>query len=553
MEARTAAESVELIGLVVFVTSAFACTLGARWFGFTCASLGKAGLKALETVGSGAVFFCANLAAGMIVIAAVRAITGSFVSHYILSDVSLLGLSLLQGMVFAWWYSASAHAGRCRGEPESPVAKRSPENDSDVTESLRACATQTGGQAARSAHLMNIGIVLQNEYPHVGLVRPRRLARSLTRAGHHAVILASGPRDAAPYDVLEEAVVHRFKYLRRSWLHEWLATASPLNLVWSLWIVRIARREKLDVLVSSNIRVAFPTLVAARWLRVPVILDLEENNREAVKLYPKTRVTDYLVRNSRVVGWLESLAARLSDHVWVVVEERLGGFSRKGQTLNKVSVLGNTPSLDEVHREPRCQLKPDRPFTLAYIGLFAPGVRSLELILDSLRHLVDQAQTVQLRIAGGRQMEGIVQQLGLEDVVTFSGFVPPDELSEWLQEADVGVIAYDVNEFTNTTISNKLFHYMAAGIPILATDMAPTRRIIEKVGCGRIIPRGSTPREIARILLELRDASEARAAMGARGQRAIVSEYNWESEFVGALRTIQDLHDRWTDRRGATS
>ena len=72
--------------------------------------------------------------------------------------------------------------------------------------------------------------------------------------------------------------------------------------------------------------------------------------------------------------------------------------------------------------------------------------------------------------------------------MTFSGFVPPEELSEWLQEADVGVIAYDVSEFTNTTVSNKLFHYMAAGIPIVATDMAPTRRIIEEVGCGRIIP-----------------------------------------------------------------
>src|SRR2546425_10258132 len=246
---------------------------------------------------------------------------------------------------------------------------------------------------------MKVGIVVQNEYPHVGLVRPRRLARSLTRAGHHAVILASGPRDAAEYEALEEAVVHRFKYLRRSWLHNWLATASPLNLVWSLWIVRVARREKLDVLVSSNIRVALPTVVAARWLRVPVILDLEENNREAVKLYPKTRMTHYLVRNSRLVGWLESLAARLSDHVWVVVEERLGHLSRNGRASRKLSVLSNTPFLDEVHRKPPCQPKADRPFTLAYIGLFAPGVRSLESILEALRHLADHAQTVQLRIA----------------------------------------------------------------------------------------------------------------------------------------------------------
>jgi len=53
-------------------------------------------LKALETVGAGTIFFGVNLAAGMMIIAAADALTGWFVSHYILGDVSLLGLSLLQ-------------------------------------------------------------------------------------------------------------------------------------------------------------------------------------------------------------------------------------------------------------------------------------------------------------------------------------------------------------------------------------------------------------------------------------------------------------------------
>ena len=127
-----------------------------------------------------------------------------------------------------------------------------------------------------------------------------------------------------------------------------------------------------------------------------------------------------------------------------------------------------------------------------------------------------------------------------------NGLVVPDY-------PNAGVIGCDVNEFDNTRVSNKRFHGMAEGIPIVATDMAPTRRIIEEVGRGRIIPRGRTPREVARIFLELRDASEAGAVMGARGQRAIVTKYNWESGFVGALRIIQELHDRSTGRDGARS
>jgi hypothetical protein len=96
-----------MIGLEVVLTSAVACTLGAMWFGLPWCSLRNAVLKALETVGVAAVFLGANLAAGMLVISALQALTGWFVSRYTVADVSLLGLSLLQGIVFTWWYTAA--------------------------------------------------------------------------------------------------------------------------------------------------------------------------------------------------------------------------------------------------------------------------------------------------------------------------------------------------------------------------------------------------------------------------------------------------------------
>jgi hypothetical protein len=100
-------QSVALTAFVVILTSAAGGKIGAGWLGLNWLALGKAGLRTLETVGIGAIFFVANLATGMIVIAAVRGLTGFVVSHYILRDVSLLSLSLLQGVVFAWWHGSS--------------------------------------------------------------------------------------------------------------------------------------------------------------------------------------------------------------------------------------------------------------------------------------------------------------------------------------------------------------------------------------------------------------------------------------------------------------
>ncbi len=108
---------VVLIALVVLVTSAVACNIGVRWLGLNYLTLARAGLAMIETLGMGAVFFGTNLAIGMIVIAVVHALTGHFVSHYILSDVSLLSLSLVQGLVFACWRRACEQPARSRSEP----------------------------------------------------------------------------------------------------------------------------------------------------------------------------------------------------------------------------------------------------------------------------------------------------------------------------------------------------------------------------------------------------------------------------------------------------
>ena len=92
-----------LIGFVVLVTSGVACELGANCLGLGRRALRRAGLRALQAVGMGLIFFAGNLVLGVLAIAVVRPLTGRFLSPYNLSDISLLSLSLLQGLVFAWW------------------------------------------------------------------------------------------------------------------------------------------------------------------------------------------------------------------------------------------------------------------------------------------------------------------------------------------------------------------------------------------------------------------------------------------------------------------
>ena len=94
--------SVTIIALVA-ATSVLACLFGVRR-GRRAGRLRSALAQATAVVGAGVLFFVTNALLGLLAILAIRAGTGHFISIYVLNDVSLLRVSLFQGLVFrAWW------------------------------------------------------------------------------------------------------------------------------------------------------------------------------------------------------------------------------------------------------------------------------------------------------------------------------------------------------------------------------------------------------------------------------------------------------------------
>lgn len=94
------------VALVAFVglTSLAGYWLGRRHWGLPGRNLREASRAALETIGLGVVFYAANLALAAVALGLARVLAREFVSAYGIDDVALLGASLLQGLVFRWWW-----------------------------------------------------------------------------------------------------------------------------------------------------------------------------------------------------------------------------------------------------------------------------------------------------------------------------------------------------------------------------------------------------------------------------------------------------------------
>ena len=76
---------------------------------------------------------------------------------------------------------------------------------------------------------------------------------------------------------------------------------------------------------------------------------------------------------------------------------------------------------------------------------------------------------------------------------------------------------------------NKLYEYMAAGLPVIASDFSHWREIIAAANCGLLVdPLDSSA--IARAIEYIFAHPEEAAAMGERGRRAVAERYNWAGE-----------------------
>ena len=98
--------------VIIGVTSVGGYLYGKEVLGLSNRELATAGRTALECVWFSLVFFALNLLVAFAGILASRVAFGRFVSIYNLSDITLLILSLLQGIVFRFWRVETARLGR---------------------------------------------------------------------------------------------------------------------------------------------------------------------------------------------------------------------------------------------------------------------------------------------------------------------------------------------------------------------------------------------------------------------------------------------------------
>ena len=206
---------------------------------------------------------------------------------------------------------------------------------------------------------------------------------------------------------------------------------------------------------------------------------------------------------------------------------------RGGMDPDRVFVVKSYPEAGRFRRtDPDPALKVPGRSLVGYIGVIGAqdGVDALIDAMAEIRGPMGRSDVDCLIIGDGPELPALrarATRLGLDDIVTFTGYLSGEPLMAALSALDVGVIPDPPNAFNDKLSMNKVFEYMMMGLPFAQFDLAQARS--EAGGAGLVVEEHS-PAALARAIVELVDDPDRRAAMGRTGMEIAARDFRWETE-----------------------
>ncbi len=374
-------------------------------------------------------------------------------------------------------------------------------------------------------------MLVRNPYTHDS--RVEKEARTLLGDGYRVTVVADAAAGLPSREHRDGTVVVRVR--RRG-------TAVPglRYLAHELRLMGVLLLLQPDILHAHDSNALVPVALAARRRGIPFVYDahdlwLGRPRRDRSRLYFGLSQVTYRLIERTLIPWAAAV---------ITVSRPIADHLARRYGLGRVDLVHNYPDRHPVARRDLRERfdasasSVDRRLVL-YLGALMGG-RGLEELADAAAHFED----AELVLLGSGALEAElarrIRLAGSGDRVHLVAPVPPDQVVDYAASADVGVSPI-VPSCLNYRYSlpNKLFQYMAAGIPVVASDFPQVREIVEGSGCGLVVDT-SRPADIAAAVNRILADPAWALAMGERGRAAVEERYNWST----AAETLLSVYAR---------
>jgi glycosyltransferase involved in cell wall biosynthesis len=379
-----------------------------------------------------------------------------------------------------------------------------------------------------------ITMLLENN-PYPQDVRVRSEAESLAAAGHEVTVIAPRGRGQRRREHVRGVNVIRFRHIdgggrgALGFVLEYLVAAAALH--WGA--LRMLRRGSTVLHLHNPPDILFPAGWVYRRAGRKVIFDHHD-------LFPETIEVKFGPGlASRVAAWCQRLTFAVADHVLATNESYAEVARQSGKAEADVTIVRNAPPETWTRRPLRLRHGALQRVRLAYLGAIG-SQDGVEGLVPVLAHLRDRPEPIDVHLTvigegdARASLERALDEHGLRHQVTFSGWVPADQVPELLEEADVCVDPAPATDVNQRSTMTKIAEYLSLAKPVVAYDLLETRRTADTAAV--LVTPGDShafAEAIARLAFEPRHrADQARAARmrarqltWARSERALLDVY----------------------------
>jgi glycosyltransferase involved in cell wall biosynthesis len=193
---------------------------------------------------------------------------------------------------------------------------------------------------------------------------------------------------------------------------------------------------------------------------------------------------------------------------------------------NKTLLIRNFPSTDELlSGEPTPYAS--RPNNVAYLGSIT-AIRGIKEMVQAMS-LLPGTMDAKLLLAGRfspTELQAEIERMSGWNRVNFLGWQHRNGIKRALGASRIGLVLLHPTPFHILSYPWKMFEYMSAGIPIVASDFPGLREVVTEVDCGILVDPlnlSAITEAIAWLLTHPGDAER----MGRNGLAAVREKYNW--------------------------
>ena len=394
---------------------------------------------------------------------------------------------------------------------------------------------------------MKILFVWDSDYPWD--IRVEKICDTLIENGHEVHLVCRNKSKKSKEETYNELHIHRISCLPKLFrnLNEIYTFPIFFSPVWLSRIYKVIRTYKIDLIIVRDLPMALAGVFVGKVNKIPVILDMAECYPELVRLiwkYEPFRIQNVFIRNPYFVDIIENKVLKHVNHIFVMVEESKQRLINKNVNKERISIVSNTPILNKFSAAkstyPGKLNNKQNKLILLYVG-FVNYSRGLDTVIESIKEYIKTDKHIYLIILGtGSAIDNLkatVKKYNLNEQVGFEGWVDNKVVPEYIASSDICLVPHHKCSHWDNTIPNKLFDYMAAGKPVLVSNVNPVKRIVEETDCGSVY-RDYDIDDFINQIFKLKN-TDLRNNLGRNGVEAIKKYYNWDNDAKRMLESIE--------------